>query len=59
MADNSLLTQAIVSSLLYSRPEWEEITHPWGSAFSVNPDLPLLRTWDEFLVANPAKAAEC
>lgn len=56
MADNSLLTQAIVSSLLYSRPEWEEITHPWGSSFSANPGLPLLRTWDGVSGSQPSES---
>lgn len=56
MADDSVLTQAIVSKLLYSPPEWEEISHPWGSAFSINPDLPLLRSWDGVSGSQPSES---
>ncbi|RDH26519.1 hypothetical protein BDQ94DRAFT_164417 [Aspergillus welwitschiae] len=56
MADDFLHTQATALSLLYSQYEWEGITHPWGSAFSVNPDLPLLRTWDGASGSQPSES---
>ncbi|KAF5858584.1 hypothetical protein ETB97_003977 [Aspergillus alliaceus] len=56
MAEDTPLVQAIVSNLLWSPPEWEEIMHPWGSVFSVNPDLPLLRTWDGVSGSQPSES---
>ncbi|KAL3471584.1 hypothetical protein BJX99DRAFT_263084 [Aspergillus californicus] len=52
---DDILTLGTVSSLLGVPPEWEEILHPWGSAFSANPDLPLLRTWDRVSGSQPAE----
>ncbi|KAL4861340.1 hypothetical protein BDV12DRAFT_191138 [Aspergillus spectabilis] len=47
MIEDTPLTQAIVLSLLGVPFHMEENMHPWGSVFSANPNLPLLRTWDE------------
>lgn len=33
----------------------EENVHPWGSVFSAKPNLPLLRTWDEFSGSQPSE----
>lgn len=52
---DDILTRATVSRLLGFPLRWEEIFHPWGSASSVNSNLPLLRTWDRFSGSQPTE----
>ncbi|OJD18711.1 hypothetical protein ACJ73_08696 [Blastomyces percursus] len=45
---NTPLTRAIVQSLLQSPFQTEDDVHSWSSVFSIDPDKPLLRTWDQW-----------
>ncbi|KAL2831917.1 hypothetical protein BJY01DRAFT_239941 [Aspergillus pseudoustus] len=58
MADDTPLTRAIVLELLGFPFHLEEHVHPWGSVFSANPNLPLLRTWDEFSGSQPTETGK-
>ena len=55
---DDILTRARVSDLLRGPLRCEEIWHPWGSASSINSDLPLLRTWDWLSGSQPTENGE-